>query len=105
MITVSVCYPKNATSRFDFDYYLKRHIPLVVSRWAGMGLAKAELLKGSAALDGGGPGFELIGLLSFDSIESMRSALEVHGNEIIADIPNFTNVQPLIQVNEPLSTQ
>jgi uncharacterized protein (TIGR02118 family) len=103
MVTVSVLYPKHDGSRFDHDYYLKKHIPLVAARWGAMGLVKAELLKGSAALDGGGPGFELMAFLTFDSSEAMRAALAAHGDEIIADIVNFTNVQPVIQVNEPLN--
>ncbi len=103
MITVSVIYAKNDGSRFDYDYYLKRHVPLVVSRWGGMGLVKAKLLKGSAALDGSGPGIELIALLSFDSVDAVRVAMAAHGDEIVGDIANFTNVQPVIQMNEPLN--
>ncbi len=99
MIIVSVVYPKSGDSHFDHDYYVKTHLPLVWERWGGMGLSKLEALRGVGALDGGAPGSELIALLSFDSMESMQAALAAAGAEIMGDIPNFTNIQPVIQVN------
>ncbi|MGZ8346861.1 MAG: EthD family reductase [Allosphingosinicella sp.] len=42
-----------------------------------------------------------IALISFDSADSMRAAMTgPHIGEIAGDIPNFTNVQPAIQINE-----
>jgi len=102
MVTVSVFYPRHSESRFDHDYYLRTHVPLVESRWGGMGLVKAKLLRGDSTLDGGTPGFELIALLTFTSMEALKAALASFGSEIIGDISNYTNVQPLIQVNQVL---
>lgn len=102
MVAVTVLYPKTESSHFDFEYYLTRHIPMVQARWGAMGLTGAELLRGSAAMDGSAPAYELVGKLLFTSVEAMQAALEVHGAEILGDIPNFTNVQPLIQVNDPI---
>ncbi len=102
MVIVSVLYPKTKDSTFDFEYYLKTHIPLVKSRWSEMGLTSVNLIQGTAAIDGGTPSYELIGQLMFDSIESLQNALSRHGNEILGDIPNFTNVQPIIQTGKAL---
>jgi hypothetical protein len=41
------------------------------------------------------PGFEVIALLSFESMEAMQAALNAAGAEIVAGIPTFTNVQPV----------
>jgi uncharacterized protein (TIGR02118 family) len=101
MIIVSVVYPKHGESHFDHEYYVKKHLPLVWARWGGMGLSKLEALRGEASMDGGVPAFELIALLSFDSMESVQAALAAAGAEILGDIPNFTNIQPVIQVNRP----
>jgi uncharacterized protein (TIGR02118 family) len=102
MVIVSVLYPRHSESRFDHDYYLRTHVPLVESRWGGMGLVKAKLLRGDSTLDGGTPGFEVIALLTFTSMEALKAALASFGSEIIGDISNYTNVQPLIQVNQVL---
>jgi uncharacterized protein (TIGR02118 family) len=102
MIIISVLYPKTGDSRFDHDYYMQKHMPLVKATWGSMGLVGAELMRGTAALDGGVPAYELIGNLTFGSLEQMQSALAVAA-EILADIPNFTNVQPVVQICEPVS--
>jgi len=99
MIILSVLYPRTGESWFDYGYYLEKHVPLVQSRLSPMGLERAEIMRGNSALDGSSAGFELIGFLGFSSLEAMQNGLAAHGNEILADIPNFTNVQPLLQVN------
>lgn len=102
MVIVSVLYPKTSESRFDHTYYLRNHMPLVRSRWEPMGLMGDSLMRGSATLDAQQPPFELIGLLRFESSEKVEAALAAFGAEILEDIPNFTNVSPIIQMNEPV---
>lgn len=102
MIIVSVMYPKTSESRFDLDYYLQKHTPLVKARFTAMGMESIHLMRGTGALDGGRPGFEVIAQLHFSSMQHVRDALAKHGQEIIADISKFTDVQPLIQINKPL---
>jgi len=41
--------------------------------------------------------------LLFESVESMRAALAEHGSALSADVPNYTNVQPVIQISETFS--
>jgi uncharacterized protein (TIGR02118 family) len=103
MVVISVLYPKTEESHFDHDYYLQKHIPLVRSRFQPLGLISDVLMRGTSTLDGGPPGFELIGFLTFPSAEQVQTALTAFGKEIIEDIPNFTNVSPLIQMNDLIS--
>jgi hypothetical protein len=37
MIRVTVSYPNTAGARFDLDYYLTTHIPLVEAKLSGRG--------------------------------------------------------------------
>jgi len=104
MVTVSVLYPKTSELRFDYDYYLTKHIPLVKARWSGMGLEEVVLLRGQSVVGGGSAEWELIGLLTFSSAEKLQAAMAAHGAEIIGDVPRFSNVQPVIQINEQLGT-
>jgi len=103
MIIVSVLYPRHGESQFDHEYYRQKHMPLVEQRWSGMGLVKMEWMRGVAAPDGGEPGYEVITLLTFLSREAFEAGLAAFGEEILGDIPNFTNVQPLVQINQPVS--
>lgn len=101
MVTISVLYPRTAESRFDHDYYMQKHVPMVRARLKDMGFVKLELMRGLSTLDGGPPPFELIAHLTFSSPEHMQAALVSAGVEIMGDIPNYSNVQPLIQLNWP----
>jgi uncharacterized protein (TIGR02118 family) len=102
MIIVSVLYPKTSESHFDLEYYLEKHTPLLKARMTVMGLEKVDLFRGSGALGGGEPAFAVIAHLQFTSLEHLQAALAAHGAEIIGDIPEFTDVQPVIQINEPV---
>jgi hypothetical protein len=46
-ITVSVMYP-NGGSKFDMDYYLGTHGPLVRDKWDSKGLKSLKVIKGLA---------------------------------------------------------
>jgi uncharacterized protein (TIGR02118 family) len=99
--TVTVMYPREQGATFDFDYYQSTHLPLVAARWAGAGLTGAEAMKGLGAPGGGEAPFLAIALIRFGSMAAFEAALNgEHAAEIMGDIANFTNVQPVIQVNE-----
>ena len=102
MIVMTVMYPKTSELHFDPDYYLQKHIPLVRARLTNMGMESLHLLRGVGGLDGGQPSFAVIAQLHFSSVEKLHDALAQHGEEIIGDIVKFTNVQPLMQINETL---
>jgi len=102
MIVVSVMYPASADAKFDMKYYLERHVPLVGERWGSMGLREAKVLQGVGAPGGGVAPYQVMALLTFDSAVAFEQAVAQHGKEILRDIANFTNVQPIIQVNDVL---
>lgn len=101
MIVVSVMYPSFEGSKFDFDYYVSTHIPLVNKHWSDKGLKNVKLLKGLA---GGGPGeapsFQVVALLEFKSMEALQNCMGFGGDEIMADVANFTDVEPVLQISE-----
>lgn len=97
MIKVSVMYPQRDGARFDIDYYCNRHMALVRQ-------LLGTSVKGMAVDQGiGDPQqapYVAIGHLWFDSVEAVQAALAEHGPALMADVPNYTNVQPVIQVSE-----
>ncbi|UTH75916.1 EthD family reductase [Chromobacterium sp. IIBBL 290-4] len=102
MITVSVVYPQYAGARFDFDYYLQRHIPLV-RQLVGSALRAVTVEKGlSGAESGSEPGYIAAARLTFDSVESFQKAFGPHAARIMGDVANYTDIQPEIQYNETL---
>ena len=100
MIKLSVLYPDGAGKKFDIDYYCNRHIPMVREK---LGAA----VKGAAVehgLSGGAPGsrpaYVAMGHLYFDSVEAFQAAFGPHAPAIMADIPNYTDIEPVIQLSE-----
>lgn len=100
MIRVSALYPNGPDTTFDFDYYGTTHRELVQRLWAPMGLLRLEMDRGLDGLDGGPGPYRTCGYLYFDSVDALHGALEAHGAEILGDIPNFTNVEPVLQISE-----
>ena len=100
MIKVSVMYPNGEGKTFDMDYYTKTHIPLV------SGLL-GDAIKGAAienGLGGGAPDspapYLAMGHLYFDTMEDFGNSFGPNADEIMADLPNFTNSEPTIQISE-----
>ena len=100
MIKVSVFYPDREGSKFDMDYYCNSHIPMVREKLgaACQGVAVEQGVGG--ATPGSRPGFIAMGHLYFDSIEAFQKAFSPHADAIMADIPNYTDIQPMIQISE-----
>lgn len=104
MATVSVLYPKASGATFDYDYYENKHLPLVVERWRDAGLVGGEALLGKSAADGSDAPFFAIGIIHFESADALTAAMGgEHAPEVIGDIRNFTDVQPIIQINDRIA--
>jgi uncharacterized protein (TIGR02118 family) len=103
MIRMSVMYPTTPGKRFDYDYYANKHMALVKQRM-GSALLRCEVDKGVA---GGAPGasapFTAIGHLYFNSVADMQSVMKPHGKELMADVPNFTDITPQMQISEVIA--
>lgn len=97
MIRLTVLYPKTADSQFDLRYYLDKHIPLVRERLEPFGLTGIDMQEGLGAADAPPP-YAMITGLAFNSTDELERGMGTHGAELLGDIPNFTNVQPVTQV-------
>ena len=97
MIKVSVFYPNEPGKRFDMVYYLNKHIPLCREKF---GCKRAAVDQGMAGLAPGSPApFVAIAHLYFDSLDAVQGAM-AQANAVMADIPNYTDIQPTIQISE-----
>lgn len=104
MIRISVLYPSGQGKKFDVDYYVNKHMKLVRERLGSFGLVRTEVDRGVA---GGAPGapapYVAVGHVYFNSAADFQKGMGEHGKEIMADIPNYTNIQPQIQISEIVS--
>ena len=100
MIKVSVLYANNEGSRFDMGYYCNSHIPMVQQKLGSVCKGVAVEHGVSGATSGSRPAFIAMGHLYFDSVAEFQTAFGPHASAIMADIPNYTDIQPTIQISE-----
>ena len=100
MIKVSVMYPNKPGARFDHTYYRDKHMPLVKARM-GDSCRFYTVDKGLAGRAPGEPA-TYIGMchLYCDSLEAYQAGFGPHASEILADIPNYTDLTPVLQISE-----
>ena len=91
MIRMSVLYPGGEDAKFDHDYYKETHIPLCCSTWN----VGAEIDKGI-----NGPNVAAVHFF-FESLEQMQSSMAVPATaDVMADVVNYTNTTPVMQISE-----
>jgi uncharacterized protein (TIGR02118 family) len=100
MIKVSVLYPNEKGKKFDMDYYCNSHIPMVQEK-LGAACKGAAIDQGLAGGEPGSPAtYVAMVHLLFDSVEAFQSAYAPHAETIMADVPNYTDIQPVFQISE-----
>ena len=99
-IKVSVLYPKANGKHFDMQYYSNDHVGMV-AKLLGNSVIGAAVEKGvSGPEPGSSPEFEAVGNLYFESLESFQNSFGPNADKIMGDLPNFTNIEPIVQISE-----
>jgi uncharacterized protein (TIGR02118 family) len=104
MIRVTVSYPNQSGARFDLDYYMKKHMPMVQERLSKFGMSGYSVSKGLGGFAPGSPAeFMITAQLKIDTLENLQAGMAAESAMIMADIPNYTDIQPHIQIDEVLA--
>ncbi|MWV18352.1 EthD family reductase [Pseudomonas sp. L-22-4S-12] len=100
MIKVSVLYPNHSGVQFDFGYYCGPHM-LLVRECLGEACQGIAVDQGLAGGEPGRPApYVAVGHLFFASLEAFQRSFAPHAERIMADLANFTDAQPLVQISE-----
>ena len=101
MIKVSISYPNEQGKKFDWDYYTNTHLPLVHEHLDSMGLVKLEIDRGLSSADPAAPPpFIAVAHLHFNTVDEVHEAFKAAGRPLMGDIPNYTDIEPTIQISE-----
>jgi uncharacterized protein (TIGR02118 family) len=100
MIKVTVMYPNTPGARFDHAYYRDVHMPLVQKLMGGKcrsytvdkGLAGGTL--------GSQPTYVAMCHIFCDSVADFQAGFGPHVETIMADVPKYTDLSPLVQISE-----
>ena len=102
MIRLNILYPNTPGSRFDLDYYLGTHMPMS-RRLLGEACQGITLERGIAGAEPDAPPTYVMSChMLFDSVDAFLAIWSLVGEQLGGDIPNYTDVQPLIQFSEVL---
>jgi uncharacterized protein (TIGR02118 family) len=101
MIKITILYPNKPGTQFDMDYYLHTHMPLSIERLSvHSGFKGVSVERGLAgATPGSDPTYIALCHFLFDSVEDFLAAFMPHAEFLQGDMPNYTNIESIIQVS------
>jgi uncharacterized protein (TIGR02118 family) len=107
MIKISILYPNNKGARFDMSYYINTHMPLSIGLLsAHSGFKGVSVEHGfGGAMPGTDAAYVVMCHFLFDSTEDFMTAFTPHAAELQGDMPNYTDIAPVIQISEVLISQ
>lgn len=105
MIKVTILYPNDEGKTFNMDYYATKHMPMAAELF-GDALKAMSIDKGLA---GGAPGapapYLAVGYFFFENMASFQAAMGPNSEKLRADVPNYTNIKPVILVSEVVKVE
>lgn len=100
MIKVSILYPNRPGSHFDTAYYVHVHMPLAM-KLLGSALKGVSVEIGvSGAMPDQPPPYAAMVGFTCESAEAFAEAFLPCAAQLQGDIPNYTDIEPVIQVSE-----
>ena len=100
MIRVSISYPRKDDARFDLDYYINTHMPLVTKLYGDYGLFDWHVDKG-ISLSSKVPSNNVVVCYSyFDTLDHVKAAFKKEGTKVMQDVPHFTDIEPVIDFGQ-----
>jgi uncharacterized protein (TIGR02118 family) len=98
MVRVSVFYP-NVNRRFDMQYYVHRHIPMVKGMF-GSACKSVSVEGGLGGLAAGSPAsYVAMAHFSFESLEDFQAVFAPNVGAIAGDMINYTDIEPTMQMS------
>lgn len=100
MIRVAIMYPNKPGNKFNFKYYRSSHLNLVKEKYTPYGLKRIELDEAKVLEGPQKAPYFAIGYLVFNSSKEFLTAIKEAGEEVMADVENFTNTHQVVQVSQ-----
>src|SRR6476620_1819533 len=100
MTKVAVLYPAGEGKTFNWEYYISKHVPMVKSL-LGNSLKAVTFDKGIAGRTTDSPApYVAMFFMYFESVSAYQAAFGPNAEKIRNDIPNYTNIQAIVQISE-----
>ncbi|WP_166964542.1 EthD family reductase [Yeosuana marina] len=102
MVNISSIYPVKDNYEFDFDYYLNKHMPMSIELLSrSEKFIKVTVERG---VDMQNPeiksSFVAMCHYYFETLEGFMEVFGPNAEKLQEDIKNYTNITPVIQINQ-----
>ena len=105
MIKVAIYYPNAEGNTFDMDYYSNKHMPMAADLF-GDSLKAMIIDKGLSVGASNEPvTYVAVGYFYFADMATFQNSMSTHSETLKADVTNYTNILPAIQVSEVQTAQ
>jgi uncharacterized protein (TIGR02118 family) len=104
MKRITVLYPNYAESWFDIDYYIGKHMPMAIERLSRHpGYRGVTVEHGTCGVyPGTKAAYTVMCHYLFISVDDFMAAYMPHAAVLKGDIPNYTDIEPTIQIGDVL---
>lgn len=99
---ITALYPYQEGAYFNFDYYSQNHLALLRECF-GDNFIDVQVRKGLASIESETPRFICLFSMRVHSIDKWKEQIELHGGKIFSDTKNFTNLEPIIQIDSVIT--
>ena len=100
---MTIVYPSGPDVRFNFDYYVNTHMPLIM-RLYGKSISRFELRRGQPGADGAPPPYIATITIWIADPAAFDAAAAEHQAGIRADVAKFTNAMLIAQRDKIVGT-
>lgn len=94
-------YPNQPGKKFDYDYYLSKHIPSTIEAISSHPDFRTISVERGVSM--AAPGSEIAYVaachITFATREGFLESFMPHATELQADVPNYTDIEPVTQFN------
>lgn len=96
----TVLYANNPDLEFNLDYFCQKHQPLLKEHWGPLGLKEVTVVQLAPTLaDGSKAPYIYQAITIWESTEHAMNAMGAEiSQSLFADLPNFSNQQPMIMI-------
>ncbi|MCM2129543.1 EthD family reductase [Larsenimonas rhizosphaerae] len=102
-VTLYIVYTGHQTDRFDRDYYVNTHLPMVRAAWQEHGLLQASALFPAEPPH---DSIVAVAVCVFKSESALQACLDAPATgPVTADVSNFTDLMPGMHRTVPLFTE
>ena len=100
---MTIVYQNKAGVRFDFDYYVNKHMPLIMKLY-GKSISRFELRRGQPGADGALPPYVATITIWIADPKAFDAAAAEHQAGLRADVTKFTDAVLIAQRDKIVGT-